>query len=204
MVVRRVLKGLPGLVLQPKSEQSRFKISYYYDAEKAPSVDEINRLLHQEEQAVNVILSFGQFLDVLPIRASKGLALRYLAAQWDLPLEHILVAGGSGADEDMMRGNTLGVVVGNRHNEELSQLADLERIAKENGFTSFSATVLRENRAMLHVFKTRYPNANTSVIGGSDIGRISGQGHPPERTHALAHERPQVGGHDVEPGQGVI
>jgi sucrose-phosphate synthase len=127
-VVRRVLKGLPGLVLQPKSEQSRFKISYYYDAEKAPSVDEINRLLHQEEQAVNVILSFGQFLDVLPIRASKGLALRYLAAQWDLPLEHILVAGGSGADEDMMRGNTLGVVVGNRHNEELSQLADLERI----------------------------------------------------------------------------
>jgi sucrose-phosphate synthase len=43
-------------------------------------------------------------------------------------LEQILVAGGSGADEDMMRGNTLAVVVGNRHNEELSQLAELERI----------------------------------------------------------------------------
>ena len=48
-------------------------------------------------------------------------------------------------------------------------LADLERIAKVNDFTSFSATVLRENRAMLHVFKNRYPNAKTSVIGGSDF-----------------------------------
>lgn len=127
-VVSRVLDELPGLVLQPKKEQSRFKISYYIDPEKAPSLEEINRLLHQEEQAVNTIISFGQFLDVLPIRASKGLALRYMAATWDIPLNHILVAGGSGADEDMMRGNTLAVVVGNRHHEELSQLEDVERI----------------------------------------------------------------------------
>lgn len=127
-LVRRVLDKLPGLKLQPKSEQSRFKISYYIDAAKAPCVDEIKQLLHQEEQAVNVVASFGQFLDVLPIRASKGLALHYFAAQWDIPLEHILVAGGSGADEDMMRGNTLAAVVANRHNEELSQLEDMERI----------------------------------------------------------------------------
>ena len=42
-------------------------------------------------------------------------------------------AGGSGADEDMMRGNTLAVVVANRHHEELSRLLELERIyfAKE-------------------------------------------------------------------------
>ena len=38
------------------------------------------------------------------------------------------MAGGSGADEDMMRGNTLAVVVANRHHEELSQLVDVERI----------------------------------------------------------------------------
>jgi sucrose-phosphate synthase len=127
-VVHRVLDELPGLQLQPKSQQSRFKISYYIDPRKAPSLDEINSLLHQEEQSVNVILSFGQFLDVLPIRASKGLALRYVAARWHIPLEQILVAGGSGADEDMMRGNTLGVVVANRHHEELSQLLDAGRI----------------------------------------------------------------------------
>jgi sucrose-phosphate synthase len=75
-----------------------------------------------------VLCSFGQFLDIIPSRASKGQALRYVAQRLDIPLEHILVAGGSGADEDMMRGNTMAVVVGNRHHEELSQLIDQERI----------------------------------------------------------------------------
>ena len=64
----------------------------------------------------------------MPARASKGQALRYVAQRLDIPLENILAVGGSGADEDMMRGNTLAVVVANRHHEELSQLIDQERI----------------------------------------------------------------------------
>ncbi len=127
-VVRRVLADLPGLELQPKAEQSRFKISYYYDANLAPSAEQIGSLLHQEDLAVNVIVSFGQYLDILPIRASKGQALRYVADRWGIPLQHVLAAGGSGADEDMMRGNTLAVVVANRHGEELSHLEEAERI----------------------------------------------------------------------------
>ena len=126
--VRRVLSGLPGVELQPKLQQSRFKISYFYHSDLAPSIEEINSLLYQEDLAVNVILSFGQYLDIVPIRASKGQALRYVADRWGIPLEHILVAGGSGADEDMMRGNTLAVIVANRHNEELSHLMDTDRI----------------------------------------------------------------------------
>jgi sucrose-phosphate synthase len=47
---------------------------------------------------------------------------------WGIPVEHILAAGGSGADEDMMRGNTKSVVVANRHHEELSELANIENI----------------------------------------------------------------------------
>ena len=45
----------------------------------------------------------------------------------------------------------------------------LERIAKENHYTSFSASVLRENAVMVHVFKKRYPNAKVSVNSGSDL-----------------------------------
>jgi sucrose-phosphate synthase len=126
--VRRALAELAGLTPQPKSEQSRFKVSYLYDPSQAPPVDEINALLRSRDLAANVIHSFGQYLDLIPIRASKGQALRYVAHRFGIPLEHILVAGGSGADEDMMRGNTLAVVVANRHHEELSQLADMERI----------------------------------------------------------------------------
>lgn len=126
--VRTVLVDLPGLKRQPKTEQSRFKISYYMDPETAPPIDEINSMLHQADLSVNTFLSFGQYLDIVPIRASKGFALRYYADQWGVPLEHVLAAGGSGTDEDMLRGNTLAVVVANRHNEELSHLTDVERI----------------------------------------------------------------------------
>jgi len=126
--IRRVLNELPGLKLQPKEKQSRFKLSYFYDPEMAPTAEEITTRLHQQELNANVIVSFGQFLDIVPTRASKGQALRYAALRLEIPLEHILVAGGSGADEDMMRGNALAVVVGNRHEEELSGVVDIERV----------------------------------------------------------------------------
>jgi sucrose-phosphate synthase len=126
--VQSTLAELPGLKPQPKIEQSAFKLSYFIDPRKAPSLDEIVALIRQRELTANVMSSFGQFLDVVPARASKGQALRYVSQRLDIPLEHILAAGGSGADEDMMRGNTLAVVVANRHHEELSQLVDQERV----------------------------------------------------------------------------
>ncbi|MBM9513940.1 HAD-IIB family hydrolase [Desulfogranum marinum] len=125
--VKQLLAGYPGLKLQPNIEQSRFKISYYIDPEKA-DIEDIKQLLHQEEQAVFVQTAFGQFFDILPLRASKGMALRYVVERLNVPLETVFVVGGSGADEDMMRGNTLAAVVANRHHEELSQLIDIDRI----------------------------------------------------------------------------
>ena len=114
--------------MQPKKEQTPFKLSYFYDPRTAPSVDEIVKMIRQEELTANVFSSFGQFLDIVPSRASKGQALRYVAQRLDMPIEQILAVGGSGADEDMMRGNTLAVVVANRHHEELSRLVEQDRI----------------------------------------------------------------------------
>ena len=131
--LRRILDELPGLKLQPKSEQLRFKLSYYYDPAQAPSLEEIYRLLHKEEQNVNVNMSYGQYMDILPARASKGFALRYFADQWGIPLEHILAVGATAGDEDMMRGNTLAVAVANPHRDELAQLVELERVYFSEG-----------------------------------------------------------------------
>jgi sucrose-phosphate synthase len=126
--IRRVLSEFEGIEPQPRQNQSAFKISYYYDPAIAPSLDEINAELHRDELTVNVLHSFGQFLDIVPKRASKGEALRYFARSSGTALRRILVAGGSGADEDMMRGNTLAVVVANRHHEELSGLDERDDI----------------------------------------------------------------------------
>lgn len=128
LAIRSVLADLPGLKLQGPSELSRFKLSYYIDKEIAPDLGEITSLLRKNDQTVNCMLSFGQFLDIVPVRASKGAALRWFCESWNIPLEQVLAAGGSGTDEDMMRGNTLAVVVANRHDEELSALTDIESV----------------------------------------------------------------------------
>lgn len=125
--VREVLREIPGLEMQPKSYQGTFKLSYYIDP-AVTSVQEVRQVLLRNEQAVNAVFSFGQFLDVVPVRASKGLALRWCADQLGFPLENTLVAGVTGADADMLRGNTMGTVVDNRHLAELSGLANIEKI----------------------------------------------------------------------------
>lgn len=127
-VIRRIMARVNGITLQAKTEQSHFKISYYYDKNMAPPMDDILSLLRQQELSVTATLSFGQYLDITPARASKGHAVRYVAGQWKIPLEHVLVTGGSGGDEDMLRGNTLGVVVANRHQEELSVLSNTAQV----------------------------------------------------------------------------
>lgn len=125
--VRDLLDELPGLQRQERMHQGPFKLSYYIDPAVAPDMQAIKHHLLQHDQTVNAFFSFGQYLDIVPVRASKGLALRWCAGQLGIPLENILAAGGSGADEDMMLGNTMAVVVANRHHEELS-MADTERI----------------------------------------------------------------------------
>lgn len=127
--VRSVLSDVHGLSYLPKHEQGRFNISYHLDAGMTESLDEIRGLLRQADQTVNVTLSYMKRLDIVPIRASKGLAIRWCANRLGIPLERFLVAGGSGADEDMMRGNTMAVVVENRrHDELITTLADVDRV----------------------------------------------------------------------------
>jgi sucrose-phosphate synthase len=126
-MIREILDPLPGLKIQEDREQRKYKISYYVDAKKAPKRAEIVRKLRKKNLRVKVIHSHDRFLDILPIRASKGLAVRYLAIKWGLPLEHILVAGDSGNDEEMLSGDTLGVVVGN-YSPELKRLQGKPRV----------------------------------------------------------------------------
>jgi sucrose-phosphate synthase len=126
--LKRLMDPLPGLTLQAKEHQSRFKLSYFYDPQQAPAMEEILTLLRQQEISAHTSLSFGQLLDFVPARASMGQALRYVANQWKIPLQHVLVNGGSCGDEDMLRGRTLGVVVDSPHREELAQLSDSARI----------------------------------------------------------------------------
>lgn len=118
---------LPGLELQAPENQREFKLSYVASPELMPSLEQMYRHLHGLNLHAQLIYSHNEFLDVLPIRASKGHAIRYLAYKWGLPLKSFLVAGDSGNDSEMLIGDTLAVVVGN-HSPELEPLRGLEQI----------------------------------------------------------------------------
>jgi len=125
--IKKIMRTFKGIKLQSKEEQRAFKISYFYDPKKAPTIKEVVRALRKKDLHVNVIYSHGMYLDILPNRASKGLAVRYLSTKWGFAPERILVAGDAGSDEDMLSGETLGVVV-NNHSPELNKLRGRERI----------------------------------------------------------------------------
>jgi sucrose-phosphate synthase len=111
--VHNAMAGLPGLRLLVSEGESEFKISYEVDRHDAPSTVAIRRHLRRQGLRVTTILDHEIVLDILPVRASPGLAIRFLCFKWNIPPERLLVAGDSGNDADMLSGNTLGVVVGN-------------------------------------------------------------------------------------------
>jgi len=126
-----ILKEIKFLTYQEEKTQRKFKVSYYVQ-ENENHVEKVRELLISEKIKANIIFSHGQYLDILPYRASKGKAIRYLAYRWNIPYENILVAGDSGNDEEMLKGELLGVVVSN-YSSELEKLRGGKRIyfAKE-------------------------------------------------------------------------
>lgn len=114
------------LKYQELKNQRKFKISYYTFNNKK-NINRVSELLIKNKIKCNLIFSHGQYLDILPYRASKGRAIRYLAYRWNIPFENILVAGDSGNDMEMLRGDLLGVVVSN-YSPELEVLKGANRV----------------------------------------------------------------------------
>jgi sucrose-phosphate synthase len=121
-----LLSNLNFIKLQVPENQRKYKISYNLVG-KIHKIKIISQRIRQKKIKANLILSHDAFVDILPYRASKGRAIRFLGYKWNIPYENILVAGDSGNDEDMLRGELLGIVVGN-HTDELSNLKGRRKI----------------------------------------------------------------------------
>ena len=115
-----LLKSFPFLKYQEESAQRRFKISYYMQPGK-DRLAQIHNCLLANKCRYNLIYSHDKFLDILPFRASKGKAIRYLSYKWEIPLLNFLVCGDSGNDKEMLRGEPMAVVVAN-YSHELEDL----------------------------------------------------------------------------------
>lgn len=119
--------AVPGLRLQEATAQREFKLSYYVTAPGAVSLETLRCRMDERCLLARLVLSKQETLDVLPVRASKGHAIRYLAYKWGLPLGDLIVAGDSGNDLEMLSGDTRAIVVGN-HSPELDVLRGAEDV----------------------------------------------------------------------------
>ena len=119
-IIKEALSAFDFLVSQEAEGQRSHKISYYLE-DKEKRLARIEEQLLERRLRCQIIYSHGQFLDILPSRASKGRAIDYLSYKFDFSPLHVMVAGDSGNDEDMIAGHARGLVVAN-HSEELDHL----------------------------------------------------------------------------------
>jgi sucrose-phosphate synthase len=124
--IREVMAGLDWVSLQEDDAQRPYKISYYMKTDP-DLLALVHRALADAGLRYHAVHSGGQFLDILPFRASKGKAVRYLDYKWSISLGQTVTAGDTGNDETMLRGEIKGIVVGN-YGPELEQLRGLRRI----------------------------------------------------------------------------
>ena len=139
--VVEALQGLEGLTLQDEVGQRPFKASFNTSGDVLPQVEAAVRAA---DLRVTLIHSHGKFLDVLPERAAKGKAVRFVAEAYGLSLEKIIVAGDSGNDADLLTCGAKAVVVGN-YSKELEPVLENENIYLAKAF--YAAGMLEGLRA---------------------------------------------------------
>jgi sucrose-phosphate synthase len=120
--IEKALVKFPGIKLQEPPAQWRYKLSYYVnDQFNADALADLHKFLDDKKLRAKILLTENRFLDILPFRASKGSAVRYLSYKWKMPLDHIITAGNSGNDIDMIKGKINGIVVAN-YSPEMEEL----------------------------------------------------------------------------------
>jgi sucrose-phosphate synthase len=120
--LQQALSRFDGITLQEPEAQWRFKLSYYVDKNfTGDDIANLYKYLDDKKLRAKILLTENHFLDLLPFRASKGSAVRYLGYKWKQPLDYFITAGNSGNDKDMLKGRAKGIVVAN-YSPELEEL----------------------------------------------------------------------------------
>ena len=119
----------PGLRRQSTLEQRAWKLSYFVDtsrgeAHAAECVAHLRERLADAGLRANIVHSHGEYVDVLPPRANKGLAVAFTARKLGIAEGDVFVSGDSGNDIDMLGRAANPVIVAN-HRDGIVSLPHL-------------------------------------------------------------------------------
>lgn len=124
--IQKKLEHIQGLRLQEVSQQRR--CSYFFDADT-----DINAVKDiADEMNLDVLLSAGKYLDILPKNTNKGSTLKKLAKLMDFPEDRILVAGDTLNDQSLYDTHYKGVVVGAAEPALVEYTSDMANVYQAN------------------------------------------------------------------------
>ena len=124
--------------LQEEDFQHQFKVSYLMDSNHAQTRFVLQRALREKGISAKVIVTARAFVDVIPIRSGKDVALRYLGNRWGINPGRIFYLGTYGNDSAAVQGKNLSALAGDA-DRVLKQLAERPRLyhAQGNGLAGF-------------------------------------------------------------------
>ena len=126
--VEKVLFDLKDyLELQSFEHQAPYKVSYLLKEPSEAILPLVRKRLRQAGLAASPHLKCHWYLDVVPLRASRSEAIRYLALRWGLSLEKVLVVASQQGDAELVRGLTTSVIPFD-HDASLDGLRSQQRV----------------------------------------------------------------------------
>lgn len=125
------LMGFDCLTQQEERFQHKFKVSYVMDSMRAVNRLDLQRKLRENDVSAKVIVTAKAFVDVIPIRSGKDVALRYLENRWGIDPGTIFYFGTFGNDIAAVRGRNLSALAGDA-DRVLRQLHSRPRLYHAN------------------------------------------------------------------------
>ena len=92
------------VTLQDPEHQGPFKVSYLLRAVNPGLLSLVHQRLRRDGLQATPQLRCHWYLDVVPQRASRSEAIRFLALSWGLPFEQILVVASQQGDAELLEG----------------------------------------------------------------------------------------------------
>ncbi len=126
--VEKVLFDLKDyLELQLTENQGPFKVSYLLKEPSEAILPLVRKRLRQSGIAATPHLKCHWYLDIVPLRASRAEAIRFLTLRWGLSLDKVLIVASQQGDAELIKGLTTSVVPFD-HDSSLDRLRSQQRV----------------------------------------------------------------------------
>jgi len=128
IAVEKALSDLKNyFVFQSLDQQGPFKVSYLLKEPCEGLLPLVRKRLRQSKCSASPHLRCHWYLDIVPLRASRSEAIRFLTLRWGLSLDQVLVVASEHGDGELMKGLT-SVVVPVEHDASLEGLRSQQRV----------------------------------------------------------------------------